>query len=745
MSVRIRSLLLWLALSVSVWYSFHGCKKQTESPVAKTSISQQALSDDFVGDQVCASCHREEYELWKRSHHYFAMLPATDSTVRANFQQIRLEADGVVSDFYRRNGDYFIRTQGPAGQIDSYRIAYTFGYYPLQQFLVRFPGGRYQVTRQSWDVDSLRWYHQYAGQHIAANDWLHWTRGGQNWNSMCAECHSTNVRMGYDLAADTFHTTWSLINVSCEACHGPGKSHVEWARSAGGNTSRSSAAGAMLLNRQSPATHQVAVCAPCHSRRLTLLQEPMTSFTLLNYYLPEIVRTPLYHADGQINEEVYEYGSYLQSKMYMHGVKCTDCHDPHAGTLKMTGNMLCLQCHKKELNDLSHTFHKPESAGSQCINCHMPAKVYMGIDERRDHSFRVPRPDLSVRFGVPNACNNCHTDRSAAWAAEQVRKWYGPNRAYHYSEDLIAGSNGNPINLHKLCVPDTNVPPIIHATALYYMQFFHHRDNIHYLIKALSHPEPMIRFHALRTLAFYPEKQWLSEASALLADSVRAVRVAAVELLLEHGDTLPEPHRMAFRRARDDFDRFLKLQAPFPTGRLMMGDVQARLSNYTAAEMHYRKALAMDSLLVPARLSLVTMYNILSRNQEALAQLKLCYEMEPSNERVNYFLALLYAELKQYKNAHDHFVQAARVSRNPRLFYNFGLLLEQMNAPGQAEAMYRKGLQLAPDDIDLNYVMTLFYYKQQRKKEALPYALKLLELMPQNENYRQMIQMLQVP
>lgn len=739
------SLLVCICIVAAVIQSATGCKKKQPPVQSRTDIPISHDTSGFVGDLACKNCHAEAWNQWRSSHHFQAMLPANDSSVRAPFRGEMLQADGVTTRFFRQDSLFFIETQASDGKNQAFPIAYSFGYHPLQQYLVAFPKGRLQVTRQSWDVDRRQWYHQYAGQHIAANDWLHWTRGAQTWNLMCAECHSTNLKTNYSIAADSFATSWSVVNVSCEACHGPGKKHIDYIQSEAYRNGQRTAGSFLTLGAKTSAEAQVTACAPCHSRRLSLVQEPFEQLTLLDNYVPEVIRIPLYHADGQVQEEVYEYGSYLQSKMYRHNVRCTDCHEPHGGRLRLQGNALCLQCHKKELNDFSHTFHEAGSRGAQCISCHMPTKTFMGIDVRHDHSFRVPRPDLTVRYGVPNACNQCHTDKSAAWAAEKVRQWYGPVRRYHFSDDLIAGSRGQVSSLHRLCQPDTNVPPIIHATALHYLQYHYHRDNINYLTAALSHAEPLVRYQALRTLAFYPSAQWYRSALPLLRDSVRAVRIAAADLLLEHADSLPDNLQSAYRRARMELEKFITLQAPFPTGRQMMGDLLARQHRYAEAERHYLAALQMDSLLIPARLSLVTVYNILQRNREALHQLQISHAIDPGNERVNYYLALLYVEMQDLPEAAQHFEQAARVSNNPRVFYNYGLLLEQLNDPRKAERIYRQGLSLAPDDVDLNYVMSLFYYKQKRYKEALPFALKLLELMPQNPMYQQLAKELQLP
>jgi predicted CXXCH cytochrome family protein len=135
----------------------------------------------------------------------------------------------------------------------------------------------------------------------------------------------------------------------------------------------------------------------------------------------------LYHADGQMQDEVYNYGSFKQSKMFAAGVTCSDCHDPHSAKLKASGDGVCLRCHSSDkYATAAHNHHHATKASIGCVSCHMPTRTYMVIDPRHDHTLRIPRPDLSVKLGTPNACNDCHTDRPAEWAASAIESWYGP-------------------------------------------------------------------------------------------------------------------------------------------------------------------------------------------------------------------------------------------------------------------------------------------------------------------------------
>jgi tetratricopeptide (TPR) repeat protein len=381
----------------------------------------------YVGRQACIDCHQSQHEAWTGSDHDLAMDVATEQSVLGDFNDAKLEHYGVTSRMFRRDGKFFINTEGPDGKLADFEIKYVFGVDPLQQYMVEFDRpadmpasevARVQVLRVSWDTKAKRWFHldpPDVREKLAPDDDLHWTGIAQRWNNMCADCHSTNLRKNFDVATLTYHTKWSEIDVSCEACHGPGSLHVQlakapspfWDRKRGYALAQLKVEGTGLA----ASTNQIQACAPCHSRRRKIADDYSAGYNYHDYFSNELLTATSYHADGQILDEVYEYGSFVQTKMYHKGIKCTDCHDPHSARLKHKGNQVCTSCHQHpagKYDGAIHHRHDDGKPGALCVNCHMPQTTYMQVDPRRDHSFRVPRPDLSVQFGTPNACTGCH-------------------------------------------------------------------------------------------------------------------------------------------------------------------------------------------------------------------------------------------------------------------------------------------------------------------------------------------------
>ncbi|MCA9001928.1 MAG: hypothetical protein KDB61_08400, partial [Planctomycetes bacterium] len=433
----------------------------------------------FVGNSACIDCHAGEYLLWRGSHHDRAMDVANDTTVLGNFADATFAGNGKTSRFYRKGAEFWVHTEGPDGEDGDFQITHTFGFEPLQQYLVAFPGGRFQCLPIAWDMRKKEWFHLRAQNPVEPDDWLHWTRPAGNWNGMCASCHSTDLNKGYDFETETYDTTWFGMDVGCESCHGPASDHLAWAQESPEARAADRTLGLQQRTSKITPRAQVELCARCHSRRLELADFEHPGGDMLDSFIPDLLNEGEYFADGQILDEVYVYGSFVQSRMYKEGVHCANCHEVHSGTLRAQGNALCLQCHKPTYDSPEHHHHSPFTGtpaaprtppidGTQCVSCHMGGRTYMGLDYRLDHSMRIPRPDLSVSLGLPNTCNACHSDKDAQWARDKVVEWYGEERPQHFAPTIAAGRRmeaGADAALAGL-IADGNQPAIVRATAI---------------------------------------------------------------------------------------------------------------------------------------------------------------------------------------------------------------------------------------------------------------------------------------
>jgi predicted CXXCH cytochrome family protein len=624
----------------------------------------------FVGREICRPCHESAFESWRGSDHDLAMDVATDETVLGDFDDAVFSSKGITSTFFKRGGGFFVNTQGPDGAMADFEITYTFGHEPLQQYLVPFPGGRLQCLSIAWDSIRGEWFDLYPDQEIPPGDWLHWTRAAQTWNGMCAECHSTNLRKNFDAASNTYSTTWSEIDVSCEACHGPGSDHVAWAEIQPMARPEIDNFGLVVQTGGISSREQVELCAPCHARRTELGDWDHSTSALLDSHLPALLEEGLYYADGQILDEVYVWGSFTQSKMYANDVRCTDCHDAHSMKLKFEGNDLCLQCHRADAYDTAdHHFHKKihegkPSDGALCVKCHMPERPYMVIDWRADHSLRVPRPDLSQTLGTPNACSQggCHDDRPLSWSVDAFTKWYGQAKKPHYGPTLAAGREGRPEAQGELIrlAGDALYPAIVRATALSLLGRYPGEASTRAFAVALADPEPLLRHTAVNNIVVASHEELVELLAPLLFDPMRAVRMQAAVQLADAPDQLLKPYqREALAETLAEYRRAMEYSLDFAFACHNLGNLAARLGDAAEAEKYYRMAIAIDDLFYPAKANLAVLLNARGANDEAEALLRSILDAYPEQHDVAYSLGLLLAEMGRYREAESYLARAA--------------------------------------------------------------------------------------
>ena len=729
----------------------------------------------FVGAQACAGCHTAQFDAWKGSYHALAMQPATTATVLGDFADASFEHYGVATTFFRTDDKFMVRSDGPDGALHDYPIAYTFGVYPLQQYLIAFPGGRLQAFGIAWDSrrkeqGGQRWFDLYPHQQLKPGDPLHWTGRGQTWNYQCADCHSTDLKKNYDLATNTYATSWTDLDVACEACHGPGSQHVAWAKAhaAGGTYPSGTDSSRMgLINwlkptdtghwEMNPATGiarrteklvstELETCAACHSRRKVIATNPIPGEPYLDSYLPALLEPGLYHADGQIDGEVYEYGSFLQSRMHAAGVTCSNCHDPHSAKLRTQGNALCAQCHLAEKFDVAaHHHHPPVSAGAQCVACHMPTKNYMVVDARRDHSIRVPRPDLSVALGTPNACSQCHADRSAQWAAEIVAGWYPGERQTtpHYGTALHAGRVGAVDAERQLdrLILDRSQPAIARASALPLLMPYASPASEPAIKAAIRDPDPLVRAAAPRALPGSPPPRFVDAAAPLLGDPVRAVRIEAARALAGTDLlSLTPEQQTAFVKAIAELVASEMVDADRPEAHLNLGLLDLRRRELPEAESEYRTALRLDPNFVPALVNLADLDRARGMDDEGAELLRKAMAIEPDNADVRYALGLYLVRKHDYPEALDLLRRAHELMPdNARYAYVYAVALNSSGAAGEALALLEEAHQQHPADRSVMMALVSIAREKGDLAAALRHARELLILDPGNAQLQALV------
>lgn len=707
----------------------------------------------YVDEATCLGCHADQAAAWRPSDHAKAMQPATAETVLGDFADARFGEAAAGEGgwrFFRRDGRFLAATAGADGTRQEFEVLYTFGVDPLQQYLVAGPRGRLQVLSVAWDVPRARWIDLYADAPAPPGDAMHWTGRYQAWNAMCADCHSTNLKKNYDPATDAYATTWSVIDVGCQACHGPGARHVEWAKAPAPDRARGD--GLVAAGWLASAKGELETCAPCHSRRSEIAGADRHFHPFLDDYVPRTLDEGLYFADGQIDAEVYVYGSFLQSRMHQAGVRCSDCHDPHSLSLRAEGNALCTRCHTPEpekrfpglvggvYDAKSHHHHEPGSDGASCVSCHMPERTYMVVDPRRDHSLRVPRPDLSVTLGVPNACNGCHAKESASWAADRIREWYGPERrrGADWAATFHDGRRGDPSMapaLSALSKPG-GAPPIVRATAVTLLPAMG-VGGLEALVAAIADPDPLVRLHAVSGLAMVlPPQQSVSLLLPLLSDEVRAVRADAGRALAVVPDGVLEPaQQKRLDRAIEEYEAGQLANADLPAGRINLALLYANRGRVADAEREYRAAIAQDPLFLPPIANLAQLLSADGRPDQAEALLRDAITRLPGEGELHYSLGLLIAETGRLEEARPALEQAALLMPDrPRVQYNYGLVLEQLGRSAQAGSVLARAARQDPREPAFAQALAIHHLQAGDFRAARDEALRWRELAPADPN-----------
>lgn len=635
-------------------------------PAALAAGPQAGPRPDHVADGECLACHQAQARAWADSKHRHAMQPATPETVLGDFDGVRFEGGGAQARFLRRGDAFAVATADAGGRTREFPVSHVFGIRPLQQVLLPLAGGRLQAFTIAWDATRKVWFSLQPDGGVAPGDNLHWSGRYQNWNMMCGECHTTAYRKGYDDDGDRYATTWAQADVGCQACHGGARAHAESARRRADGRDGPSGRPVLTPNRALATAHaQVDQCAACHARRTRLVEEAVAGAPLLDQFIPDNLRPGLYHADGQQLDEVFEYGSYRQSRMYQAGVACTDCHDPHSGRLRAEGNALCTACHNatpdrdrfpglqaKVYDAPAHHFHRAGTAGSQCVDCHMPSRDYMVVHARRDHAIRVPRPDLTERIGTPNACQDCHAGRGARWAAAAIERHHGGRaRPAHYGETLAAARRAAPAAGADLAAlaADAALPAIVRASAIEHLA----RLAAPAVPAAtLRDPDPVVRTAAAAAFAARPAPERLAHLPALLADPLRAVRITAARALADVPATALDPAaRSALQEALDEFVAAQQAMADMPGAQLNLAGLALAQRDPAAAERRFRRALEREPALDAARVGLATLLAQNRREDEAERVLRAGLAQAASPGELHLALGLLAGQRQRWDEA----------------------------------------------------------------------------------------------
>jgi tetratricopeptide (TPR) repeat protein len=638
-----------------------------------------------------------------------------------------------------------ILTLGKEKKPVAYPIMRVIGHDPLRQFLIPAPGNRLQVCDVSYDPHKDEWFDVYGEEERLPGDWGHWTGQGMNWNAMCAACHNTRLRKNYEPKTNSYHTTMAEMTVGCEACHGPMKDHVEWRKNPPPGVTKESKDPTIKRFSRDQMTE---TCAACHSRRSEISGDLVPGEPYFDHFSLTVTDlSDTYHPDGQVRDENYVYAAFSSSRMHHAGVRCADCHEPHSNKRLIEGNMLCMRCHSggteppaPVIDPLAHSHHAEGSTGNDCTNCHMPHTTYMQRHPRRDHGFTSPDPLLTIKHGIPNACNRCHTDKDAHWALEHSEKWYGEKleRPARKRALLVAEARrGSPDARDGLIeFLKTEEVAAWQASICHLLGRWAFEPKVRtVIIGQLANPSPLVREAALRSLQPLCRDNDDIARNAVkpfLEDESRSVRVAAAWALC---DTLD----LKTRAGRELIHK-LDLDADQPTGRMQLSQFTYLRGDTQGAIRQMRKAIEWDPNSPPFHHDLAILLSTTGDIQGAIASLKEAQRLDPRNAEYPFKLGLSYSETGQLPMVISSLQKAVELDSGlSRAWYNLGLALNSAGQKLEAIKALEQGESAEPSDATIPYARATILAGMGRRQEALAAATRALQLRPEHPEAQQLI------
>ena len=728
------------------------------TPVAVIEDEAKAFSQ-YAGSQSCRECHAAAFDSWATSNHALAERPVDEKLDRQAFDPPKALAQGGERFEFRRpttqpGAVELVVSDAADGTTRTIRPVRVIGNDPLRQFLFETDSGRLQSTAAAYDPHQDEWFDVYGPADIRQRgDWGHWTGRGMNWNTMCASCHNTRVRKNYDPASDTYQTRMAEVSLGCESCHGPMKDHVQWQKTEQARLP----AGAPKNYGTDPTIRRIDreqmfdTCASCHARRGDLTGDFVPGQSFYDHYqLVTVDESDLYYPDGQVRDEDYEMAAFLGSRMHAAGVRCADCHHPHTAKPILEGDFLCMRCHQggetnyptaPVIKPAEHVFHKPDTEGARCVDCHMPRTTYMQRHVRHDHGFTVPDPLLTKELGIPNACNRCHTDKDADWSIAWVDKWYGPKMerpSRQRTRVIAAARRDDPSARQPLLdlLADAKQAPYWKAVAAGLLDAWSHEPPVaSALLAQLRQDSPLVRSSAARSLepvlGARPDAR--EAMQGLLADPSRVVRVTAAWALREEL-ALDSP-------ADRELRHMLDFNADQPLGQLQLAHWSLARQDLPGAVSRLQTAVKWDPSSAGLRRELAVVLSMAGRPRDALAHLEEACRLDPRQADFRYMLGLAHHELNDLPRAIAALEEAVRLDpRHVRAQYNLGLAYHASGRSSEAlDALSRAESADTVRDPGIPYARATILAQLSRHQEAADAARRALDLREDFQPARQLL------
>ncbi len=731
----VRSLSQWMILII-VLFSF-SCTQRKKAQVA----------EEYSGSESCIQCHEKFYKLWKPSFHGQAMMPVNaefisihqlpnSGSIDVEGHMFNVEFQDSAMVMYEREGDKLIKT---------YNILWAMGGHNVYCFLTPFEKGKLQNIPLAYDANGKTWFNypesgvRHFGEGHPADEALPWKDAMYAFNTGCYSCHISQLSTNFDLFTQTYHTTWREAGINCETCHGPAGEHIRIFESLKEGDKIPEDIG---LIRTSTFTQQqnIDACSPCHAKMNPITPSYMPGDKYFDNYNVTTLEDLDFYPDGRSLGENYTLTGWMMNPcVEKSDLHCVTCHTSSGRDRnKDNPNNSCLQCHADKAENMeAHTGHAPE-AGLTCLSCHMPKRQFVGRFMRSDHSFRPPMPETTIKFGSPNACNQCHTDKTAEWANKIVKARANGN----YQEETLKWAElikeareqdwTNVNEMYKYIInPETNV--VVANSLIRLLAGCPLESKNEVLVQALNNKSELVRASAAYGLTGVATDKVKEALLKACSDEIRLVRIQAVSAVLMFPENSFSPEQLAVVKSAekeyvtsmtsrtDNWSNYYNLGIYYQN----QGETQQALQSYETSANLYPEAI------MPLINSSV-LYSYIGNAAKAKENLEKAVSVDPGNEAANLNLGLLLAEQGDLSGAEKALKTALKT--NPKqavAAYNLSVITAQHDLEGALEYA-EVAAKSRPEDP--KYVYTLAYYQLQNKEKAKA-VLTLKKLIKQHPQY----------
>lgn len=717
----------------------------SQACAADPTTNSLAVAPHFVGSKSCSDCHKKFYDLWSTSKHGLAMQPYSAQFAALNLttqtQPIAIDKASYLAQTAPNQGWVVEETSSGKTQ---YPIAHVLGGKNVYYFLTQLDKGRLQTLPLAYDVHTKQWFdtaasgvRHFPGQNDSP---IHWREFPYTFNSSCYGCHVSQLSTNYDLASDTYHTTWLEPGINCETCHGPGAAHKQlFSQATPGNPPKQLA---LISSKQLSTEQNNAICASCHAKASPLSTSFSPGERFWDHYDLLTYENPDYYPDGRDLGENYTMTSWLMSPCARSGkLSCLHCHTS-SGRYRFQGpdaNNACMPCHASHVKDpVAHTHHPAGSPGSRCVSCHMPMTSFARMN-RSDHSMRPPMPQATQAFSSPNACNNCHKDKDAAWADKNVRSWR--TRDYQTSTILWARLIDDARKRNWQRLPEmlsflSSQSPQNEVVANSLVRLLRQCEDASkwpVLMKLMKDPSPLVRSSVAEQLGDRLDPEELSVLLEALHDDSRLVRLrAAMALAPVPDEMLGERGRQEFKRASDDLQSALCARSDDPASHFNLGNYFGSKRDHEHAVASYETALRLRPDFTLALVNASLSYNALRQNDKAEKCLRRALEIDPQNAAAQLNLAMLLGETQRLDEAQKAFARVLEIDpKSAAAAYNLAVIDDSMGHTEQSIEYSLKAAELAPANPKYAYTHALYLAKAGQGTKALEKLKELVQKQPQ--------------